>query len=191
MEDETIPTNCVGRPIIGVSLEIRDEHGVPVEPGIVGEIWVTGQNIMLGYYNEPEKTKEVVKNGWLDTGDLGYIDPKGRLVITGRLKDLIVSKGFNVYPQEIENVILMHPSVIRVGVIGEVDPMSGENAIAYVQVRHMEPDIEQKLKVLCTQNLAAYKIPRKFICVTYNLPTTATGKVDKKVLRKKLAEGTK
>lgn len=188
MEDETVVTTCVGRPIVGVTVEIRDEAGAVLEPGTIGEIWVTGQNIMLGYYNEPEKTKEVIKNGWLDTGDLGYIDDKGRLIITGRLKDVIVNKGFKIYPQEIENVLLMYPGVIRVGVIGEIDPMSGEIAVAYVQLRHMEPDIEQKLKNLCTQNLASYKIPRKFICVTHNLPTTATGKVDKKVLRKKGAE---
>lgn len=185
-DDETEPTNCVGRPLIGVALEIRDEQARKLQDGKIGEIWAQGENIMLGYYNEPAKTAEVLRDGWFDTGDLGYIDPKGKLVITGRLKDVIINKGFKIYPQEIENVILMHPNVIRVGVIAEVDESSGEIAVAYVQLRHAQEDIEKKLKDLCTQNLAAYKVPRKFVCVTYNLPTTATGKVDKKVLNKKI-----
>jgi acyl-CoA synthetase (AMP-forming)/AMP-acid ligase II len=142
---------------------------------------------MLGYYNESAKTAEVIKDGWFDTGDLGYIASNGKLIITGRLKDIIVNKGFKIYPQEVENVILMHPNVIRVGVIGEMDEAVGEIAVAYVQIKEKEPGIEQKLRELCERNLAAYKVPRKFICVTHNLPVTGTGKVDKKVLRKQLS----
>ena len=185
LDDTTEPTNNVGRPLLGVTISIRDEDGKNLADGLIGEIWVKGDNVMLGYYNEPEKTAEVIKDGWLDTGDLGYIGANGKLVITGRLKDIIVNKGFKIYPQEIENVILLYPNVIQVGVIGEVDENVGEIAVAYVTLRSQEPGIEQKLRELCERNLAAYKVPRKFICTTHPLAVTATGKVDKKVLRKK------
>ncbi len=113
--------------------------GSALADGHIGEIWVKGDNVMLGYYNEPEKTAEVIKDGWLDTGDLGYIARNGKLIVTGRLKDIIVNKGFKIYPQEIENVILMYPNVIRVGVVGEMDEAVGEIAVAYVQIKGNEP----------------------------------------------------
>lgn len=187
LDDTAEPTANVGRPLIGVSVVINNEQGTQVLDGQIGQIWVKGDNIMLGYYNEPAKTAEVMKDGWFDTGDLGYFATNGKLIITGRLKDIIVNKGFKIYPQEIENVILMYPNVIRVGVIGEMDEAVGEVAVAHVQIKEKELGIEQKLRELCERNLAAYKVPRKFICVTHNLPVTGTGKVDKKVLRKQLS----
>ncbi len=186
LDDITEPTSNVGRPLLGVSLEIRDELGNNLPAGNIGRIWARGDNIMLGYYNEPKKTEEVMRNGWLDTGDLGYFGIHGKLVVTGRLKDIIVNKGFKIYPQEIENVILMHPSVIRVGVIGERDEHVGQVAVAYIQVKTLEPGLEEQIRQLCERDLAAYKIPRKFIISTHTLPVTATGKVDKKVLGKNL-----
>lgn len=185
LEDVTEPTDNVGRPLLGVTIEIRNEEGAPVAQGAIGQIWAQGDSIMLGYYNEPQKTAEVIKNGWLDTGDLGYFGPSGKLVITGRLKDVIAHKGFKIYPQEIENVILMHPLVLAAAVVGEVDEQVGETPVAYVQVKGQEPDIERQLRELCERNLAPYKVPRKFVCSSKALPTTATGKIDKKVLRKK------
>ncbi len=184
LEEYTEDTNNVGSPLLGVSLEIRDEQGNRVPHGSIGRIWVQGDNVMLGYYNEPQKTAEVIQNGWFDTGDLGYINGNGKLTITGRLKDVIASKGFKIYPAEIENVILMHPNAVRAAVIGQVDPAVGEVVVAYVQLRSQQPDDEQKIRQLCERNLAAYKVPRKFILVTHNLPLTGTGKVDKKELRK-------
>ncbi|HSW73949.1 MAG TPA: AMP-binding protein, partial [Candidatus Limnocylindria bacterium] len=106
IEDVTVQTNNVGHPILGVQVSFRDEEGREVAPGSVGHICIKGDNIMLGYYNSPDTTAEVIKDGWLLTGDLGYLDEQGRLVISGRLKDLIIHKGFNIYPPEIENVIL-------------------------------------------------------------------------------------
>ena len=130
----------------------------------------------------------MLKDGWFNTGDLGYINRKGKLVITGRLKDLIIHKGLNIYPQEIENIIVSHPNVLLVGVIGQKEETAGEVPIAFVQLRKDEPGIEDALKKMCDQHLAPYKVPRSFICSTEALPTTATGKVDKKVLRKKIEE---
>jgi long-chain acyl-CoA synthetase len=187
MDDQTLPTSNVGRPLVGVQIGIWNERKKVLPANTIGEIWVKGPMVMLGYYNDPEKTAEVMHDGWLDTGDLGYLDTEGRLVITGRKKDLIINKGLNIYPQEIENVLLMHPTAIRAAVIGVPDDISGEMPVAYVQIKSHETGVEAKLRALCIRNLAAYKIPKQIIVVTHNLPLTATGKVDKKVLRKEYA----
>lgn len=184
LADVTEPTSNIGYPVVGITCSIRDQQNVEVSQGTIGQLWVKGDNIMLGYYRAPEVTAAVMHNGWFNTGDLAYIDKKGKIVITGREKDLIIHKGLNIYPQEIENVILTYPNVLRVGVIGKKDEMVGEIPIAFVQLHKKEEGIEQTLKQLCAQYLAPYKVPRLFICSTKELPTTATGKVDKKVLRK-------
>jgi len=183
LDDEIVPTSNVGRPCYGVHVEVRDADGVKVPQGEIGEFWISGDSVMMGYYNSPEQTNAVLKDGWLASGDLGYLDEKGRIVITGRSKDLIKSKGFNIYPQEIENVLMSHANVIRAAVIGVPDEATGEIPVAYVQIREANDNMERELKALCMRDLAAYKVPRTFICVTRDLPTTATGKVDKKKLR--------
>ncbi len=182
LENATSPTSSVGKPLFGIECAIRDEQGNDLPRNGIGTIWVKGNNIMLGYYRASEMTDKVLKDGWFDTGDLGYRDEKGAIVITGRLKDLIINKGFNIYPQEIENVILSHANVIRAGVIGKHDG-DGEVPVAFVQIRIEQQGIEKELRTLCMNHLATYKIPRKFICSTQELPMTATGKIDKKVLR--------
>lgn len=179
------PTNTLGSPLQGVMIQIRDEEGNSLPKNQIGELWVKGDNVMLGYYNAPEATEKVLKDGWFNTGDMMYLSDEGRLIITGRTKDLIIHKGINIYPQEIENVIMTHPNVIRVGIVGEQDEAHGEVPIAYVQLREEKEGIEQALRTLCVQQLAPYKIPRSFHCQINELPLTATGKVDKKVLRKK------
>lgn len=184
-DDSAENTSTVGTPVVGVSAEIRDDDGKPLPLGKIGELWVKGDNIMLGYYNAPDITADVLKDGWFRTGDTMYFDKKGKLVIAGRVKDLIKSKGIKIYPQEVENVIMLYPNVIRVGVIGIKDDTNSEIPIAYVQLRTKEEGIEEKLKTLCTQQLASYKVPRSFICSTEELPVTTTGKVDKKILRAK------
>jgi long-chain acyl-CoA synthetase len=186
LDDEAGPTSCIGYPVWGISCQIRSEQGAVLPQGDIGALWVKGDNVMLGYYNAPEQTAKVLKDGWLDTGDLAYIDQKGKIVITGRLKDLIINKGLNIYPQEIENAIMMHPDVIRAGVVGKPVEMEGEVPVAFVQVRKETPGLEKVLRELCIQHLAMYKIPRDFIVTTEELPVTATGKVDKKVLCKQL-----
>ncbi|MCX5922669.1 MAG: AMP-binding protein [Candidatus Dependentiae bacterium] len=182
----TEPTNCIGIPLVGLEVAIRDEKGQKVSDGTIGDLTVKGDNVMLGYYNAPEMTAATIKDGWLYTGDLAYIDPNGKIVIAGRLKDLIIHKGFNIYPQEIENVLMLHPNVIRVGVVGKLDESGTEVPVAFLQVRVAQPGIEKELKQLCLNHLANYKVPREFFVTTENLPVTATAKVDKKVLRKRL-----
>lgn len=183
MDDKTVPTNSSGRVLYGVTCRIFDEQGKIVPKNTIGEICLQGDTVMLGYYNAPELNKEVFAGRWFCTGDLGYFDDDDKLIITGRVKDLIINKGIKIYPQEVENIILLHPLALSTAVIGIDDPQAGQLPIAYVQVRHMEPNIEQALKNLCMQHLAPYKVPRQFICSTKPLPATATGKVDKKALR--------
>ncbi len=185
LDDITEPTSCVGRPCIDVEVQVRDGKGNLLPDGEIGQLWVKGPNVMLGYYNAPERTAEVIKDGWFDTGDLAYINERGKIVISGREKDLIIHKGFNIYPQEIENVLLTHPDVMRAAVIGKVDP-AGEVPIAVVQMRAENPKIETELLKMCKERLAAYKIPRTFIIVRQDPPLTATGKINKKVLKKQL-----
>jgi long-chain acyl-CoA synthetase len=187
-DDIMQPSNAVGKPLHGIVYAFKDEHGNDVPNGTIGELWLSGGNIMLGYYNAPEMTQQVITNGWFRTGDLAYLDQKGVLIIAGRTKDLIINKGFNIYPQEIESIIASHLDVIRVGVIGSPDPLGGEIPIAYVQVKNLTPTISKELRDLCMKNLASYKVPRDFIISTDELPTTATGKVNKKQLRSQNAE---
>lgn len=185
--DDTITTHGnVGAPCVQIDVHIRDEQANVLPRGAIGTLWIKGPNVMRGYYNAPEQTAAMIHDGWLNTGDLAYIDNSGKIVITGRAKDLIIHKGINIYPAEVENIIALHPAVMMVGVIGQPQEQVGEIPIAFVQLRAAHPNIEQELHQLCATHLAAYKIPRRFICTTDRLPATATGKIDKKALRAQL-----
>ena len=188
LDDEMVPASNVGAPLVGIECVIRNEQDIDLPQGSIGVLWVKGDNIMLGYYNAQEATDKVLKDGWFNTGDLAYFDTKGRIVISGREKDLIINKGFNIYPQEVENIMLLHPNVIRAAVIGVHDEEGGEVPIGFAQLRAHENNIERSLRTLCMQHLAAYKVPRQFYCDIKELPVTATGKIDKKVLRAQFTE---
>jgi long-chain acyl-CoA synthetase len=181
-DNETKLTNVVGDPVAGIECDVRDENGKSLEVGQVGTLWVRGDNIMMGYYNAHEATSAVLKDGWLNTGDLASIDKEGKLAIQGRSKDLIIHKGFNIYPQEVENILMTHPAVFKAAVIGKEESFSGQVPVAYVAVKSAVTNLEESLRVLCANNLASYKIPRKFVCLD-DLPMNATGKVDKKQLQ--------
>jgi long-chain acyl-CoA synthetase len=182
LDDVLEPTNTIGIPAYGIELFIKDDKENDLPPGSIGTLWVKGDNVMLGYYNAPEATKAVLKNGMLNTGDLAYIDPKGKLVIVGRKKELIISKGINIYPPEIENVLLTHPAITQAAVIGVKEDETSEIPVAFVATKEPSEALEKELVELCKRQLAAYKIPRQIIIKT-ELPTTATGKVDKKQLK--------
>lgn len=184
LEDQLVPTSSIGRPMVHIDCTIRGDGNKPLPHYAIGEIWVKGDNVMLGYYNAPQATAAIIEDGWLKTGDLGYIDDAHRIIISGRAKDLIAHKGFKIYPQEIENVLMGHPLVINVGVIGAPQEDVGEIPIAYVQVKEVTDTLKHELRELCQRKLASYKVPRDFICTIDPLPVTTTNKVDKKVLRK-------
>jgi long-chain acyl-CoA synthetase len=137
---------------------------------------------MKGYYKNDVETAAAFCDGWFCTGDFAFFTKQGDLVITGRHKDLIVNKGLKIYPQEVENILLMHQDIIRAAVIGFSDPSSGQVPIAFVQLKNENKLIVNELQMLCLQHLAHYKIPRKIIATLDPLPLTSTGKVDKKVL---------
>ncbi|HAU30220.1 TPA: hypothetical protein DCW54_01120, partial [Candidatus Dependentiae bacterium] len=118
--DGETPEYCVGEPVYGVAIQIRSEDGHESATGEVGEVWVHGENVMMGYYQAPEATNAILQDGWLNTGDLGWCTARGELVISGRSKDLIINKGINIYPQEIEAVISRYPGVLQVAVVGVV-----------------------------------------------------------------------
>jgi long-chain acyl-CoA synthetase len=183
MEDVTEPTSNAGRPLYGLQVAIRDAENKDLPCNQVGLIWLKGDTIMLGYYHAPEATKVCFNDSWFNTGDLGYLDTYGKLVITGREKDLIAHKGIKIYPQEVENIIMLDPNVVAVGVVGLRDESVGEVPVAYVQVRNEDAHTEHTIRELCRNNLAIYKVPRHIECSARALPLTATGKVDKKVLR--------
>lgn len=183
-DDSILATNTVGRPVIGLSCSLRDEEGKEVPQGEKGILWVKGDNVMLGYYKQPELTAEVMQDGWFDTGDWAYMDHEGRLIISGRHKDLIIHKGINIYPQEIENILLSHQDIVQAGVVGKKDNAVGEIPVAFIVLSSSNPDIEQELKNLCKQHLAAYKIPRQIhVLSAHEMPLTPLKKVDKKKLR--------
>ncbi len=181
LNDELLPTNCVGKLLPEIECSLRDENDNEMPPGEIGILWIRGPNIMLGYYEAPEQTDSVLKDGWLNTGDFARMDAEGRLYISGRYKDLIINKGVNIYPQEIENVLLAHSAVMLAAVVGKPDPMVGELPVAFVQLRAPLENAEETLREWCSRSLAAYKIPRE-IYVVEKLPMTAMGKVDKKKL---------
>ncbi len=175
----------VGRPLPQLEVKIADPgDGSPVAIGEQGEVCCRGYQNMLGYYNLPEMTATAVDSeGWLHMGDLGSMDERGFLKITGRLKDMIIRGGMNIYPREIEELLFTHPSIDDVAVIGVPDDEWGEQVAAVIQLKRdaKEPTADE-LKQFCRERLAAFKTPTWWIFVD-ELPVTPTGKVQKFILR--------
>jgi acyl-CoA synthetase (AMP-forming)/AMP-acid ligase II len=171
-----------GRPYPWVELRVVDSRtGEPMPTGEVGEVRIRGEQVTRGYWQRPEETAATIDaDGWLHTGDGGYLDAEGYLFLTDRIKDMIVSGGENVYPVEVEDVLAAHPTVIDVAVIGVPDPKWGETVKAVV-VRRGEVGADE-LAAHCREHLAGYKLPRSFDFVD-ELPRNASGKVLKRELR--------
>ncbi|WP_066304756.1 class I adenylate-forming enzyme family protein [Bacillus sp. FJAT-29814] len=172
----------VGVPLPGLELKIVDPNGREVPVGEVGEIIFKGANAMKGYYKKEIETKETIKDGWLYTGDLGKRDEEGYLYIVDRKKDMIIRGGYNVYPREVEEVLYTNPDVVECAVVGEADPVFGEEVAAYVVTK--SPKTPEDITSYCKQQLAHYKVPRK-VYFLKELPKTTTGKILKTPLRKK------
>jgi len=176
---------CVGRPTFVGAVSIQDEQGQALPPGQVGEIAVQGPHLLRGYHRDPEATQVAFRQGWFLTGDLGTMDEAGRLHLVDRKKDVIITGGENVYSGEVEEVLLQHPAVAEVAVVGVPDPHWGEAVVAAVVPQG--PLREEELHALCRQRLAAYKCPKRVV-VMQELPHSESGKLLKRVLRERLAD---
>lgn len=175
----------IGIPLNGVQVSILDPDDQPVASGETGELVVRGQNVMLGYWNEPDEQAQVLKEGALHTGDLGYQDDDGFLWIVGRSKEIIKSGGNRVSAKEIEDVLLTAEAVLEAAVVGQPDDLLGEAIVAVVAVKPEISLTERELKKHCQARLPMHKLPQRYLFVE-SLPKHATGKVNKLLLKEQL-----
>ncbi|HWC36324.1 MAG TPA: AMP-binding protein [Mycobacteriales bacterium] len=172
----------VGRPLPGVTVTIQDEEGNILPAGAEGEVCVQGPSVMKGYWNDPEATEFALRGGWLHTGDVGRFDDEGFLTIVDRLKDLIIRGGFNVYPRDVEEVLLQHPDVTQAACVGKPDAESGEEVVAAVALRPGAEVTPAELIEFTKDKLAKYKYPRE-VRILDAVPLTSVGKTDRKTVR--------
>ena len=172
----------VGIPVPGTAFKIIDDNGIELDLGERGELCIKGPQVMKGYWNRAEASAEVLDaDGWLKTGDIAVIDPDGYVRIVDRKKDLIIVSGFNVYPNEIEDVVMAHPKVASCAVIGIPDDRTGEAVKLFVVAREVGVSVEE-LRAYCKENFTGYKVP-KLIVLRESLPMTPVGKILRRELR--------
>ncbi len=172
----------VGRPLKGYQVKIFDENMHELPLGEVGEICVKGDCVMQGYYNRPDETAEAIIDGWFKTGDLGKLDTDGFIFIVDRKKDLIIHKGMNIYPREIEEILYTHEKINACAIVGLKDSESNEVPIAYIELKEDQLLTENEIKEFLKPHLAVFKMPRK-VYFMEKLPRNATGKILKRELR--------
>ena len=178
----------VGQPIFGIDVKCFDDNDVEVPVGESGEIVIRGSNVMKGYYKRPEATAEAFRSGWFHTGDVGVMDADGYLSIVDRKKDMILRGGYNIYPRELEEVIMTHPAVSLCAVIGVPDERLGEEVKAFVVLRNNASLSEEDFIVWCKTQFASNKYPRR-VEFRDELPIGATGKIFKRALREEGKKG--
>jgi long-chain acyl-CoA synthetase len=169
-----------------VEVRVADAQDQPLPAGEIGEILVRGDTVMRGYWRNPEASAETLRNGWLHTGDVGSFDEDGFLTLRDRSKDMIISGGSNIYPREVEEVLLRHPAISEVSVVGRPHPEWGEEVIAFVVVHDGSEVREQELDTLCLDHIARFKRPKSYRFVA-DLPKNNYGKVLKTELRARLS----
>ena len=176
--------STVGRVLPGAEAKVIDvKTGQTLPPGQQGEIVARGYMVMKGYYKQPEETAKVIEpDGWLHTGDLGEVDENGYFRITGRVKQMIIRGGENIYPLEIENYLYTHPKIADVQVFGVPDRKYGEQVMAAIRLKEGMNCTEQEIKAFCRGRIANYKVPY-YIKFVETFPMTASGKIQKFKLR--------
>jgi long-chain acyl-CoA synthetase len=176
-------TGTIGVPIPSTEAAILDDDGNEVGIGQVSEICIRGPQVMKGYWNRPEETAKVfARDGWLRTGDLGFMDARGYVKITDRKKDMIVVSGFKVFPNEIEDVVMMHGGVLEVAAVAAADPKSGQ-AVKLFVVRKDPALTEEALLEHCRKSLTGYKLPKIIVFRDEPLPKSNLGKILRRELR--------
>jgi fatty-acyl-CoA synthase len=182
-------TGTVGRVVPHLEIRIADPTtGQTVPRGTAGEFLTKGYSVMLGYWNQPDKTAEAVEDGWMHTGDLAVMHDDGYVEITGRIKDMVIRGGENVYPREIEEFLYTHPDILDAQVIGVPDEKYGEELCAWIRMKDgAEPLDAEKVREFCTGQLAHYKIPR-YVEIVEEFPMTVTGKIRKVEMREATAK---
>ena len=180
--------STVGRPHTNWEIKICREDGSLANIGETGEVCARGYGVMLGYWEDPERTEQTIDpEGWLHSGDLGEMDAEGYVKITGRIKDMIIRGGENVYPREIEEFLYSHPDIQEVQVFGVPDAKYGEQVAAWVQVRDDSPLTTEEIREYCAGQITHFKVPR-YIKLVDEYPMTVTGKMQKFVMRDQYAE---
>ncbi|GIN98311.1 long-chain-fatty-acid--CoA ligase [Siminovitchia terrae] len=179
----SIKDNSVGKPFPESDVAVFDENHRQLPKGSVGELAIKGPNVMKGYYKMAEETERVLREGWLMTGDVGYMDEDEDIFIVDRKKDMIIRGGFNVYPVEVEKILNQHPSVLEAGVIGVKNKDMGEKVKAFVALQPGKVVTEEELLNYCKSKLATYKVPEE-VAFLSELPVNELGKVVRKELRK-------
>jgi len=177
-----------GQAIPGVEIRILDDHEQQLPPRCVGEICLSGPNVSAGYWRDPESSRHAIREGWLHTGDVGYLDEEGYLFITDRKKDLIIKGGENVSPREIEEALYVHPAVAEAAVVGVPDVVFGEDIWAVVQLKRGAQCNESDLRQHAAQFVTKFKVPSHIVFVDA-LPTNSNGKILKRAIREQLAAG--
>jgi acyl-CoA synthetase (AMP-forming)/AMP-acid ligase II len=185
-EHARLKVGSTGQPYYGIDVLVVDKAGTPVPPGVAGEVITRGPHLISGYWNQPEATREAIRDGWFHTGDIAEVDEDGFIYIKDRSKDMIISGGENVYPAEVEDVLGSHPGVREVGVIGQPSARWGESVCAVVVRgdgwKGDDTLLADELRGLANTRLARFKQPKVFVFIDA-LPRNPSGKILKRVLR--------
>ncbi len=179
--------STVGRVQPHLQCKVVDAQGQPVAPGVTGELCTKGYSVMLGYWDDAPRTAEAIRDGWMHTGDLATLDDEGYCNIVGRVKDMLIRGGENVYPREVEEFLFRHPKVSQVQVFGVPDPRYVEEVAAWIVLKPGEVCTEDEIRAFCRDQIAHYKVPR-YVRFVGELPMTVTGKAQKFVMRQQMIE---
>jgi long-chain acyl-CoA synthetase len=173
-----------GKALMNNKVEIHDDEGNPLPPGVRGEIVLQGPMIMKGYHNRPEATAETLRDGWLHTGDIGYLDEEGWLFIVDRKKDMIIRGGENIYPAELEDVLYRHPAVAEAAIVGLPDPTYGEKVVGFVVKKAGAETTAEELIGFMKKHLTSFKCPEEIQFID-QLPKSGVGKILRRELKDK------
>jgi acyl-CoA synthetase (AMP-forming)/AMP-acid ligase II len=182
--EESLKDRCVGKPLAGVEIRIVDEKGKEVAPGVAGEILYRSGTIMKGYYGDREKTAEVIKDGWFHSGDLGYLDKDGEIIVVDRMKETISTGGEKVYPHEVEEILESHPKVEHACVIGVPDETWGSTVRAIIVPYEGEQLTQGEIIEWCRDKMTGFKRP-KTVVFAEELPLSPVGKVMRAQVKEK------